>query len=296
MDDAFSLCWSGRQRHGADVGPCFCLETSKSMVDEESLVVWQTFLHHLAHWRAILTAKGCLSSKGLNRMTIHLTTPLLAKHNKKGKGSRKEHVTNLLMVELLKAMEAAGHNETILKAKEKFKVLMAGGEGSVDPDELEQVYRIGVREGGSQEWNWCWKRYTETNVPSERNVLLKALAQSKDMSTLGKYLNMTLGQEQGKVKNQDVPTIIAAVAANPLGGPLAWNHLRSHWSHFFSLFGSDRSMGDIISSVTGHFSTSRDLGPMLQFFKDRDAGAGNPVLQQTIETVQVILMWIIIFG
>lgn len=55
-------------------------------------------------------------------------------------------------------------------------------------------------------------------------------------------------------------------------------------------------MGDIISSVTGHFSTSRDLGPMLQFFKDRDAGAGNPVLQQTIETVQVILMWIIIFG
>ena len=109
------------------------------MVDEESLVVWQTFLHHLAHWRAILTAKGFPSSKGLNRMTIHLTTPLLAKHNKKGKGSRKEHVTNLLMVELLKAMEAAGHNETILKAKEKFKVLMAGGEGSVDPDELEQV-------------------------------------------------------------------------------------------------------------------------------------------------------------
>ena len=80
------------------------------------------------------------------------------------------------------------------------------------------------------------------------------------------------------------------------GSPLAWSHLRSHWSHFSSLFGSDRSMGDIISSVTGHFSTSSDLAQMQKFFKDRDAGAGDPVLQQTIETVQVALMWIIILG
>ena len=33
-------------------------------------------------------------------------------------------------------------------------------------------------------------------LTSERNILLKALAQSKDSSTLGKYLNMTLGQEK----------------------------------------------------------------------------------------------------
>ena len=136
---------SGRQRHGADVGPSYCLETSKSMVDEESLVVWQTFLHHLAHWRAIIAAKckGCLraaAATGLNRMVIHLITPLLTKHNRKGEASQKEHVTNLLMVELLKALEAASHNETISKAKEKFKALMAGEEGGVSPDELEQVF------------------------------------------------------------------------------------------------------------------------------------------------------------
>ena len=138
---------SGRQRHGADVGPSYCLETSKSMVDEESLVVWQTFLHHLDHWRAIIAAKckGCLraaaAATGLNRMVIHLISPLLAKHNnRKGEASEKEHVTNLLMVELLKALEAASHDETISKAKEKFKALMAGKEGGVSPDELEQVF------------------------------------------------------------------------------------------------------------------------------------------------------------
>ena len=46
-------------------------------------------------------------------------------------------------------------------------------------------------------------------------------------------------------------------------------------------------MGNIINSVTGHFSTSSDLAEMQKFFEDSDAGAGNPVLQQTIETVQV---------
>ena len=48
-------------------------------------------------------------------------------------------------------------------------------------------------------------------------------------------------------------------------------------------------MGEIIGPVTGHFSTSVKLAEMQKFFKDRDAGAGNPVLQQTIETVQVTL-------
>ena len=67
-------------------------------------------------------------------MIIHLITPLLTKHNRKGEASQKEHVTNLLMVELLKAMEAASHDETILKAKEKFKVLVAGEEGGVSPE------------------------------------------------------------------------------------------------------------------------------------------------------------------
>mgnify|MGYP007048583835 CR=1 FL=1 len=48
--------------------------------------MWQTFLHHLAHWRAIIAAKckGCLraaaAATGLNRMVIHLISPLLAKH------------------------------------------------------------------------------------------------------------------------------------------------------------------------------------------------------------------------
>ena len=73
-------------------------------------------------------------------MIIHLITPLLTKHNRKGEASQKEHVTNLLMVELLKALEAASHDETISKAKEKFKALMAGKEGGVSPDELEQVF------------------------------------------------------------------------------------------------------------------------------------------------------------
>ena len=112
--------------------------------------MWQTFLHHLAHWRKILTAnihcKGLASLRdkasrvGLNRMVIHLISPLLAKHKRKGATSEKEHVTNLLMVELLKAMEDADHSEKISKAKEKFKLLMAGKEGKVSPNELEQVF------------------------------------------------------------------------------------------------------------------------------------------------------------
>ena len=109
------------------------------MEGEESLVVWQTFLGHLDHWRATLAAKGCLNTAGLNRMVIHMVSPLLAKHSNKGEAEDSEHVINLLLVELLKAAEDAGHDETISKAKTKFKALMLGDEDTLRPDELEQV-------------------------------------------------------------------------------------------------------------------------------------------------------------
>ena len=226
---------------------------------------------------------------------------------------------------------------------------------------------------------WSQARYIETNVPGEKNVLLKALAHSKDVATLKKYLNMTLGNQvachvkltqfwiRGRWRTkmcpqslkQLQPTLLVCprhfclqffssvecslrsylsatntigktshnhflnffynstvwqchngdwshpfLASSPFykkkrpiqkaptspcqGATLAWEHLRKHWAHLFSLFGSSRTMGDIINSVTRRFSTSTDLAQMQKFFNGRDAGAGDPVLRQTIETVQVI--------
>ena len=49
---------------------------------------------------------------------------------------------------------------------------------------VQVVYTAGVRHGDKSDWQWCWDRYNTTNVPSERSILLDALASTTHAYTL----------------------------------------------------------------------------------------------------------------
>jgi hypothetical protein len=125
-----------------------------------------------------------------------------------------DHVSNLLRTKVLKAVAGAEQPEATNKAKGMFKEIMEGKMKA--PANLQElVYSVGVREGGPAEWDWCWRRYNSTNVPSERSNLLKALGETRDVFAVQRYLDMTLNQSL--VRAQDVQTVLGAVAANPAG-------------------------------------------------------------------------------
>ena len=71
------------------------------------------------------------------------------------------------------------------------------------------------------------------------------------------YLRMTLNKTQ--VRSQDVSAVLGSVANNPTGTLLAWRHLQRHWETIWAMFSTGSfTMGNIIKSVTGHFSTQFD--------------------------------------
>lgn len=39
----------------------------------------------------------------------------------------------------------------------------------------EVIYCTSIREGSDMEWNYAYRKYLDTNLPSEKKVLLKAL-------------------------------------------------------------------------------------------------------------------------
>ena len=93
---------------------------------------------------------------------------------------------------------------------------------------------------------------------------------------------------QSLVKGQDVHSVLSAVASNPTGNLLAWRHLQRHWSHIWKQFHAGSfTMGHIIKSVVGHFSTEFDFSQAQQFFANRDVGAGSLALKQTLEEIQI---------
>lgn len=46
--------------------------------------------------------------------------------------------------------------------------------------EFKAIFFKGVRHGDVKEWNFCWDKYNQSRVPSERKLLLKVLGASND--------------------------------------------------------------------------------------------------------------------
>ena len=68
---------------------------------------------------------------------------------------------------------------------------------------------------------------------------------------------MTLNQSE--VRGQDVHSVLSSVAANPSGTLLAWRHVQRYWDTIWTQFHAGSfTMGSIIKSVVGHFSTEFD--------------------------------------
>merc|ERR1712154_85650 len=89
------------------------------------------------------------------------------------------------------AAVTAGHKEAISAARSQFHSLMTDGT-HVPANLQELVYSVGIKTGGEAEWNWCYQHYRNTNIPSDRGHLIKALGDTKDIFLLQRYLDMAL--------------------------------------------------------------------------------------------------------
>lgn len=49
-----------------------------------------------------------------------------------------------------------------------------------EQNKIEHDCLTGIRHGDVKEWNFCWDKYNESRVPSERKLLLKVLGASND--------------------------------------------------------------------------------------------------------------------
>ena len=57
---------------------------------------------------------------------------------------------------------------------------------SIDPNLKTLVYGVGVAVGGEEAWNFVWDKYTTTDDPYEKRLLLRSLAESTEPWILGR--------------------------------------------------------------------------------------------------------------
>jgi len=92
------------------------------------------------------------------------------------------------------------------------------------------VYCTAIRVGGQSEWEFAWQRYLGTNVGSEKKLLLRALACTREIWLLYRYLDWAFTENSG-IRKQDAVIVFNLVVNNVAGQPLAFDYFRNKWAH-----------------------------------------------------------------
>ena len=125
-----------------------------------------------------------------------------------------------------------GHEDCVRNAVSQFTSWRATADPSrnnpISPNLKSVVYCTAIRVGGQAEWEFTWQRYLETNVGSEKDLLLHALGCTRETWLLSRYLDWALTENSG-IRKQDVTRVFGSVSSNIVGQPLAFNYFRNKW-------------------------------------------------------------------
>ena len=94
--------------------------------------------------------------------------------------------SRLLREDILKALVEAEHTEAIAKAKSMFQELKKNN-SAVSANLKSLVFSVGVKTGDEEDWKWCYDKYTSTNIPSDRAMLIGSLGASNNVLVLQRY-------------------------------------------------------------------------------------------------------------
>ncbi|KAK5873553.1 hypothetical protein PBY51_018587 [Eleginops maclovinus] len=163
----------------------------------------------------------------------------------------------------------------------------------ISPNLKYTVYCSAIAAGGVKEWNFAWSAFKNATIATEADKLMSALACTKQPWLLNRYLEYCL--DPNKIRKQDATSTIVSIASNSVGQPLAWDFVRSKWSHIFNEYGGGSfSFGGLINGVTRRFSSEFEYKQLLQFKEDNAGqfGSGTAALEQALERTKANMNWV----
>ena len=248
---------------------------------ERDFVPWETALKQFSGLDAIMNGHPLF-----RKYMIRILQPTLTVMGWTDGGP---HLQRRLRSSLLKSAVQYGDESTIKIAKRFFDEWIMN-RYRVSPNFREVVYSTGVRFGSSKDWDFVWKKYKTSKIPSEQRLLLDALSSTRNPWLLSRLLNFSLDRD--KIKPQDTVQVITDVARNPDGRLLAWRFVRENWSKILAMFGEGSfSMDLVISGVTYHFSKQFDYEEVSSFFSRVSVGSGSEAVKQSLERIRGNIYW-----
>jgi len=155
------------------------------------------------------------------------------------------------------------------------------------------VYCNAIKHGDTEDWNFLWEHYKNTNIASEKSKVLSALGCSNEIWILSRYLQSILNETSG-IRKQDGASVFQIVARNSVGRYLAWDFLRDRWSAIRNYFGGSISgLARMVSKVTRTFNTPFEVKQLNDFQRNhaKGLGTGARATAQAVEKTEANIRW-----
>ena len=257
---------------------------------------------HSVAWDEIVATLGALRSawyeepadvtEGLRKLAVKLFAPRA--HSLGWEFAAGEaHGEALLRSLLVAAAGRAGDERVVSEAKERFARFVAGDGKAVHPNLRGAMFTIAVTHGGKDAFEGVLQVYRASALPDEKNQALAALAAVQEQDLVARALGLALSDD---VRSQDVPLLLAALAANYKARNALWDFVRANWATLYAKFYSGSFLlGRIVSAALDSFASEARAAEAEAFFaqfKGEDIASIDRSIKQSVEKIRSNAKWV----
>ncbi|MGH9565794.1 MAG: ERAP1-like C-terminal domain-containing protein, partial [Candidatus Angelobacter sp.] len=185
-----------------------------------------------------------------------------------------------LRASLLQVMGEAGEPGAISAAQGVVKQYLEHP-GSVEANMTGPAFTIASQTGDAALYKKLYSAFETARTPDEYYHYLFALAGFRQPELVERTLGLVA---QGKVRQQDYPTLFGNLLANPAARPATWKYLKSHWDALAEKVTTFGGRGAV--SGLGNFCSIKEADDIKRFFSEHRAPGAEGALKQSLERVE----------
>eukprot|EP01094_Clydonella_sp_ATCC50884_P020581 TRINITY_DN4312_c0_g1_i2.p1 TRINITY_DN4312_c0_g1~~TRINITY_DN4312_c0_g1_i2.p1 ORF type:complete len:965 (+),score=290.45 TRINITY_DN4312_c0_g1_i2:154-3048(+) len=277
LNDALVLARAGR------LSTTRALELCKSLSSETSFVVWTSVLSELSRLSVILAGETCYGDfHEFMRDILDTVVDHVGWETREGE----DHLLGQLRSSVLASAVAHHHHNSVVTAVDIFWEAV-NSRKNVDGNIRSAVYRAAIENEGEAAFAALKAMYLASDNAADKKTMLYAFGHAQTLYLLRETLEMAM--DPNVVRPQDRNTIIAGVAANPLGRDLAWNFLRENWD---ALNARGFGVSGTITITTRAFADALHRADVETFFAQNPPSGGERTVQLALESIDANMAWL----
>ena len=264
------------------------LSLLEGMRDEDNFLVWQATNTALSTLQVVFGSNPEIKA-GLKKFAHGLYSPTAEKLGWECTPSE-DFLTTRLRGWLIGAAASAGNEGIIQEAKRQFEGYFSGDPGAIHASLKLQVFRIGISEGGKDEYEHVWSEYLKSTSLDGKEITLESLGATGDESLINDYLEKMISN---KISTQNIHVVASSLAMNTGAWPLVWSFVKTRWEDISKLLGGNMTLLDrFIRVALSRFADEGILEEIKEFFEGKDDQRGyDRAVKFVIDSVGGNVSW-----